>query len=200
MRVLFTSLFVVGLALAASSAVAENKITLRAENQPFGEVLTEISEQSGIPIILSSNSLPISAEPVQFSVKNSDVEKALDRALSGYDYTLSWHADAGQFTKVLVTVHERKEGLVRVASKVAEPPVIPVDLGAETDRVPIDYSKIPAFPPDSGVEISAQELKDLLAKSRKNMTWDKIPAFPPGPNGEKGISTKALRDELGVVN
>jgi len=110
MRVLFTSLFVVGLVLAGASAVAEKKITLRADHQPFGEVLTEISEQSGIPIVLSSNSLPISAEPVQFSVKNSDVEKALDRALSGYDYTLSWHADAGQFTKVLVTVHERKEG------------------------------------------------------------------------------------------
>ena len=118
MRVLFTSLFVVGLALAASSAVAEKKITLRADHQPFGEVLTEISEQSGIPIILSSNSLPISAEPVQFSVKNADVEKALDRALSDYDYTLSWYADAGQFTKVLVTVHERKNRGVSMAVSV----------------------------------------------------------------------------------
>ncbi|MBC8207159.1 MAG: hypothetical protein H8E68_08440 [Kiritimatiellaeota bacterium] len=103
-----TVCFIVIGVLLISSAVfaAEPKISLSAENQPLGEVLKNLEEQSGLEIVLKDKKW--ATEPVSFSVRNVDAEKVLDAALGQYDYALEWNAENGQLTKVLVTVHERK--------------------------------------------------------------------------------------------
>lgn len=92
--------------LAGSVVAAEPKISLSAENQPLGEVLKRIENSSGVQVELSDQKW--AKDPVSFSVKNSDIEKVLSSALSPYDYVLEWYAAGNDFSKVVVTVHERK--------------------------------------------------------------------------------------------
>ncbi|MBC8205665.1 MAG: DUF4974 domain-containing protein [Kiritimatiellaeota bacterium] len=190
---------VVGMVLFGWNVLAgETRISLSATDQPLGEVLERIEKSSGVDVVLSDKKW--AQDPVSFSTRNSDLEKVLDTVLSQYDYVLEWYADAGQLSKVLITVYERNAGQAKSHIATAETPLLPLDVEKTLSQKPLDYSKIPAFPPDSGIEMSAQELSESLAKNRKMVDWDKIPAFPPGPNGEKSISAKALREELGVIN
>lgn len=84
----------------------EPRISLSAANEPLGKVLQRIEKASGVDVVLSDQKW--AKDTVSFSVKNSDVEKALDSALKPYDYVLEWYASETDFSKVVVTVHERK--------------------------------------------------------------------------------------------
>jgi len=103
--VLIAGFMLLGLSVQAE----ESRISLSATNQPLSAALANIERASGIDVVLSDKKW--AKEPVSFSVRNSDLEKTLDTVLSQYDYVLEWYADAGQFSKVLVTVYEKKVGI-----------------------------------------------------------------------------------------
>jgi type II secretory pathway component GspD/PulD (secretin) len=116
--IFFKTGLVAGVVLLCLSVQAEeSRISLSATNQPLGAVLANIEKASGIDVLLSDKKW--AQDPVTFSTKGSDLEKALDTVLSPYDYVLEWYAGGNGFSKVVVTVHERKLGRESVTQSVS---------------------------------------------------------------------------------
>jgi len=116
-RLILASALIGGMAFAA-----EPRITLSAENQPLGQVLQSIEKQSGFSVVL--NDKKWSEDIVTLSVKNLELEKALGVVFGGYNYVLSFEADKGEVSKVLVTVYEKKAGSDEVVAGQSSSPAV----------------------------------------------------------------------------
>lgn len=149
---------------------AGNRVTLSVENQPLGKVLQRIEKASGMDVVLSDQKW--AKDPVSFSVKNSDVEKALDSALRPYDYVLEWYAGETDFSKVVVTVHERKslvfanEKTVKTVAdhKISAEVLAAMDAVAEQEKKMNNKARL-----INGLGISEEEYQEMVRENKRNM-------------------------------
>lgn len=85
------------------------RVTLSVTDEPLTNVLERIAEQTGVSIVMTNEAA--GRESISIRVRNAELENALDQALSGYNYTLSFFADQNVISKVVITVQEKKTGL-----------------------------------------------------------------------------------------